>query len=168
MVIPNHFSSTGHLVLFLELLLWPVAKHCTEARAFADALGVVWTVDKARPIIEERCGGLCENPKCFNEAGDPHHVFFRSRHAGNFFIHHPGNLWALCRECHDGIHAGDLPELDAFLKEQAREALPPWFEEATKTQTIEAPAKKKKAGMCENCERFKAYENGFCKNCFFG
>jgi len=41
---------------------------------------------------------------CPSTAVDIHHITYRSRGGGD----HIGNLIALCRDCHDSAHKGDI------------------------------------------------------------
>lgn len=55
----------------------------------------------SRPIVLKRAGGRCE--RCRRRRPlDPHHKLARSQGGS----HDPSNLVAICRDCHDALHAG--------------------------------------------------------------
>lgn len=58
-----------------------------------------------RPILLRRCGGRCE--RCGHVTGnffEAHHRQFRSRGGRDEIV----NLVALCKRCHDWVHANDI------------------------------------------------------------
>lgn len=66
-----------------------------------------WTMNRARPVVRERSGGVCElaGPGCLGKAREVHHVFGR----GGFDPHNPVKLLHLCGHgntdgCHGWVH----------------------------------------------------------------
>ena len=51
---------------------------------------------------------------------DPHHIRARGMGSG-WRIDHPANLLAVCRVCHNRIHAGKIPKADLWAIASKRE-----------------------------------------------
>ncbi|MBK9181447.1 MAG: HNH endonuclease [Acidimicrobiales bacterium] len=64
-----------------------------------------WQLRKARRAVLDRSGGACEariaRAACTGRADHVHHVLPRSAGGGDT----PEGLLAVCRRCHDWIHA---------------------------------------------------------------
>jgi len=90
-------------------------------------MGCPWKKDmkkisaKTAMKIIERCGGNCENPKCYRKGNQLHHIFFKSQYFGKD-RDSSWNVANICFECHDLVHHTGKKEgaiLNHFLKRRA-------------------------------------------------
>jgi hypothetical protein len=69
-----------------------------------------------RSAVLARAAGKCERCGFRTRRLDAHHIVPTSRAPGWPGLHLPSNGAALCRWCHDGVHALRVPDWAAWLK----------------------------------------------------